>query len=127
MPWETRGSHSDAPGAEGRLAVSVQIDRGAWLVRWRDGSGRQRGKRFSSEEAAKAFDSALGEITPGERQADATGRAGGVYPYATKHGIRWYFKVRDSNGIQTSRGGFSSEKAARDAKRRLTERRSQLR
>jgi len=53
------------------------MDRGAWLVRWRDGSGRQRGKRFSSEEAAQAFDSALSEITPGERQADATGRAGG--------------------------------------------------
>src|SRR5271165_1044085 len=98
------------------------MDRGAWLVRWRDASGRQRGKRFSSEEAAQAFDSALSEITPGERQADATGRAGGVYPYATKQGTRWYFKVRDSNGIQTSRRGFSSEKAARDAKRRLTER-----
>jgi integrase len=100
----------------------MQIDRGAWLVRWRDASGRQRGKRFSSEEAAQAFDSALSEITPGERQADATGRAGGVYPYATKQGTFWYFKVRDSNGIQTSRRGFSSEKAARDAKRRLTER-----
>ncbi len=100
----------------------MQVDRGAWLVRWRDASGRQRGKRFSSKEAAQAFDSALSEITPAERQVGASGRAGGVYPYATKHGTRWYFKVRDSNGIQTSRRGFASERAARDAKRRLTER-----
>ena len=62
------------------------MDRGAWLVRWRDGSGRQRGKRFSSEEAAQAFDSALSESRQAERQADATGRAGGVYPYATAAG-----------------------------------------
>jgi hypothetical protein len=102
--------------------VSVHADGNGWSVRWRDGSGRQRGKRFSSEEAAQAFDSAVGEITPGKRRADATSRSGGVYPYSTKHGTRWYFKARDTNGLQTSKRGFSSEKAARDAKRRLTER-----
>lgn len=103
--------------------MSVQADRGGWLVRWRDGSGRQRGKRFSTEEAAQAFDGAVREMTPDKRRAGgATSRSGGVYPYPTKLGTRWYFKVRDSNGVQTSKRGFSSEKAARDAKRRLTER-----
>lgn len=37
------------------------------VVRWRDGSGRQRGKRFASEDAAREFDQALGELAPRER------------------------------------------------------------
>jgi hypothetical protein len=45
-------------------AVSVQEDRGRWLVRWRDGSGRQRGKRFESERAAREFDGALADLAP---------------------------------------------------------------
>jgi hypothetical protein len=103
--------------------MSVQIDGARWVVRWRDGSGRQRGRRFSNEEAARAFDSALREIAPAERRPESPSRqAGGVYSYATKQGRRWYFKFRDSNGVQTTKRGFTSARAATDAKRRLTER-----
>jgi len=102
--------------------VSVQQDRGAWLVRWRDGSGRQRGKRFASEDAALAFDGALGEIGPGGRPTDGAREAGGVYSYPTKAGVRWYFKFRGSDGVQTTKRGFTSARAARDARRRLAER-----
>jgi integrase len=102
--------------------MSVHQDRGAWLVRWRDGSGRQRGKRFAGEEAARAFDAALAEVAPVERRADGAKEAGGVYSYSTKAGSRWYFKFRGSDGVQTTKRGFTSARAARDAKRRLTER-----
>jgi hypothetical protein len=61
--------------------MSVQEDRGRRVVRWRDGSGRQRGKRFASEDAAREFDQALGELAPRERRGDAGQRSGGVYPY----------------------------------------------
>jgi integrase len=102
--------------------MSVQADRDGWVVRWRDGSGRQRGKRFSSREAAQAFDAGLREVAPRERRSAAALRAGGIYhPYPTKRGTRWYFKARGSDGAQVTRRGFTSEKAARDAKRRLTE------
>jgi integrase len=102
--------------------MSVQRDSGGWLVRWRDGSGRHRGKRFSDEEAARAFDAALGETTPAERRSVGTSEAGGIYSYPTKQGLRWYFKFRDSQGSQTTKRGFTSARAAQDAKRRLTER-----
>jgi hypothetical protein len=55
------------------------------------------------------------EVSPRKR------RSGGVYPYLTKQGTRWYFKARGSDGAQITRRGFTNEKAARDAKRRLTE------
>ena len=102
--------------------MSVQADQAGWIVRWRDGSGRQRGKRFSSQDAARGFDAGLAEISPHDRRATAANGAGGVYPYATKGGTRWYFKTRDSTGRQTTKRGFTSARAARDAKRRLTER-----
>jgi len=101
--------------------MSVHTDRGSWIVRWRDGSGRQRGKRFASEELARAFDAGVQEVGPGERRPLAASGGAGVYPYATKAGTRWYFKARDSTGQQTTRRGFTSERAARMAKGRLTE------
>jgi hypothetical protein len=36
--------------------MSVQADRGRWVVRWRDESGRQRGRSFESQDAAHEFD-----------------------------------------------------------------------
>jgi integrase len=101
--------------------LSVHADRGSWIVRWRDSSGRQRGKRFASEELGRAFDAGLQEVGPRERRGPAASAGAGVYPYATKTGTRWYFKARDSTGKQTTRRGFTSERAARTAKRRLTE------
>jgi integrase len=36
--------------------MSVRLHRGGWEVRWRDADGRQRARRFQSEDAARAFD-----------------------------------------------------------------------
>ena len=101
--------------------MSVQADRGSWLVRWRDGDGRQRGRRFPSEDAARAFDAGLREVPPRERRSSNKKPAGGIYPYPTKYGTRWYFKARDSGGRQMTKRGFTSERSARNAKRRLVE------
>jgi hypothetical protein len=85
--------------------------------------GAKRARRFNSEEAAGAFDEALAEVSPAARRSDSVrhGRSGGVYSYRTKDGIRWRFVFRRSNGTQTSKRGFTSERAARQARRRLIE------
>lgn len=92
-------------------------------MRWRDAAGRSRAKRFSSEDAARAYDDALSEVSPASRRSDTarSGRSGGVYAYATREGTRWRFVARRSDGTQTSKRGFGSERAARDARRRLIE------
>jgi len=102
-------------------AVSVQIDRGRWVVRWRDASGRQRGRRFAVEEEARAFDREVHGVAAQERHADAPPRGAGVYPYRTGHGVRWYFKARGGDGSHITRRGFPGRKAALDAKRHLVE------
>lgn len=101
--------------------MSVRQDRGAWEVRWRDGSGTRRAKRFTSEEAARAYDEALREVSPAARRSDTARGGSGVYSYATRDGIRWRFVVRRSDGSQTSKRGFTSQRAAADARRRLVE------
>ena len=103
--------------------VSVRNHRGGWEVRWRDAAGRNRAKRFASEEAATAFDTALSEVSPAARRTETArfGRSGGVHPYTTRDGVRWRSVVRPSDGTQTSKRGFPSERAARDARRRLVE------
>jgi integrase len=104
--------------------VSVRHYRGGWEVRWRDASGKQRARRFLSEEAARGFDAAIAEVSPAARRSDTAkhGRSGGVYSYKTVDGIRWRFVYRRSDGTQTSKRGFNSERAARHAHRRLIER-----
>jgi hypothetical protein len=54
--------------------MSVQVDRGRWVVRWRDEFGQQRGKCFDSEQAAREFDGAMGELAPKERKASRSRR-----------------------------------------------------
>lgn len=105
------------------VRVSVREHRGGWEVRWRDSAGRSRARRFPSEDAARAYDAALAEVSPSERRSDMarSGRSGGVYPYMTNDGVRWRFVARRSDGTQTSKRGFASERAARDARRRLIE------
>ncbi len=104
--------------------MSVRADRGGWEVRWLDGSGRKRAKRFKDERDARLFDAAVGEVAPPERRADTAtyGSRGGVYPYATAQGTRWRYVIRRSDGKQTSKRGFTSQRAARDACRRVVER-----
>jgi integrase len=102
--------------------MSVRLNRGAWEVRWRDGAGRKRARRFDNEQAARAFDTAIAELVPVERsQTAAYGTKGGVYPYPTAQGTRWRYVARRSDGKQTSKRGFASQRAARDAHRRLVE------
>jgi integrase len=103
--------------------MSIRHHRGGWEVRWRDSGGKQRARRFPSEDAARAFDAALSEVSPASRRTDTAthGRSGGVYSYRTSRGYRWRFVYRRSDGTQTSKRGFASERAARDARRRLIE------
>jgi integrase len=103
--------------------MSVSTHRAGWEVRWRDAAGRHRARRFPSEEAARAFDEALREVDPAGRRHDTATYAagGGIYSYPTRHGLRWRFVYRRTDGGQTSKRGFTSEKAARDARRRVVE------
>jgi integrase len=103
--------------------MSVRLHRGGWEVRWRDAAGHQRARRFPSEAAARAFDEAIAEVSPAARRADTArhGRNGGVYSYRTADAVRWRFVYRRSDGTQTTKRGFASERAARDARRRLIE------
>jgi integrase len=100
--------------------MSCSVAKGGWEVRWRDSSGRQRSQRFTSEEAAREFDGSMHEQKRVERR-DRQRHSGGVYPYSTANATRWRFVYRRSDGTQTTKRGFPSEKAARDARRRLVE------
>ena len=79
----------------------------------------KRARRFPSEDAARAFDEAIAEVSPAARRADTAkhGRSGGVYSYETSDGVRRRFVYRRSDGTQTTKRGFASERAARDARR----------
>lgn len=101
--------------------MSVRHHRGGWETRWRDASGRNRSKRFKSEEAARAYDEAVREVSPTARRSDTARSGSGVYSYSTRDGVRWRFVVRRSDGSQTSKRGFVSQRAAADARRRLVE------
>jgi integrase len=100
--------------------MSCAPAKGAWEVRWRDATGRQRSRRFRSEEAAREFDRSVHEIETSARR-QTYGSGGSVYPYETAAGTRWRCAVRRSDGSFTSKRGFSSKKAALDARRRMTE------
>jgi integrase len=102
--------------------MSCSYAKGAWEVRWRDATGRQRSKRFRDATAAKAFDESIHDHGVPERSKGRHGQAGGVYPYNTASGAKWRYLVRRSDGSMTSKRGFTSEKAARDGRRRAVER-----
>ncbi|HEX4466952.1 MAG TPA: tyrosine-type recombinase/integrase [Solirubrobacteraceae bacterium] len=103
--------------------MSYRLARGRYEVRWRDGSGRHRSKRFRNEEAAKEFDGSIHDHDVLERSKGARrrGQQGGVYSYETFSGTRWRYVARRSDGSMTSKRGFSSETAARTARRRTIE------
>jgi integrase len=94
--------------------MSVRLHRGGWEVRWRDAAGRQRARRFPSEVAARAFDEAIAEVSPGARRADSArhGRSGGVYSYRTAEAVRWRFVYRRSDGTRTTKRGFGRWESA---------------
>jgi len=103
--------------------MSRSAAKGGREVRWRDSTGRQRSRRFTTEEAAREFDGALHEHEPPERRSRdrGRGRGHGVYAYRTASGPLWRYVVRRSDGTQTTKRDFLSEKAARDARRRVVE------
>ena len=102
-------------------AMSVRHHRGGWEARWRDADGRSRSKRFKSEDAARAWDEATRELSPTARRTETARSEPGVYSYPTRDGTRWRFVVRRSDGTQTSKRGFTSQRAAAGARRRLVE------
>ena len=102
--------------------MSVRQIEGRFEVRWRDKEGRHRSRRFRSQEAAREFNESIHDQDLGERRREAAhGRGGGVYRYETGAGTRWRYVVRRSDGSMTSKRGFSSETAARNARRRAVE------
>ena len=98
----------------------LRSDRVRWEVRWREATGRQRSRRFRSEEAACEFDRLMREQSVSGRRA-AYGSSGGVYPYETASGTLWRYSLKRSDGSYTSKRGFQSKKAATDARRRMIE------
>jgi hypothetical protein len=65
-----------------------------------------------------------GRSPPATRSTTTTGYYGvgdGAYSYKAADGVRWRFVFRRSDGTQTTKRGFLSEKAARDAGGRLVE------
>jgi hypothetical protein len=61
--------------------------------------------------------------SPAARRADTArhGRSGCVYSYKIADGVRWRFVYRRSDGTQTTKRGFASERAAVAARHRLIE------
>ena len=104
--------------------MSVQRDRGALggpLARRHPAASARGASR--SEEAAREFDEALREVAPAERRAGCAPRPARrrlLLPdrEPARGGAS---SSRRSDGAQTTKRGFPSEKAARDARRRLIE------
>jgi hypothetical protein len=68
----------DVPGV--RKHMSVRLHRGGLGGALARRVGRRRAKRFKSEEASRAFDQALGDTSPSDRDTrTAYGSKGGVY------------------------------------------------
>ncbi len=100
--------------------MSYGFAKDGWEVRWRDATGRQRARRFRSEEEARESDQLLRGLHASARRAQY-GNSGGVYPYPTASGTRWRCAFKRSDGSWSSKRGFASKRAASEARRRLTE------
>lgn len=101
--------------------MSVRYHRSGWEARWKDASGQARSKRFKTEEAARAYDAGVRDVAPMDRNSAGKHVNNGVYSYETRKGTRWRFVARRSDGSQTSKRGFTSQRAASEAKRRAVE------
>ena len=103
--------------------MSYSFAKGGWEVRWRDATGASARERFAARRPRRAFDESIHEHELAER------RSGGPARTAAEASIRtrpppdasWRYVVRRTDGTQTSKRGFTSERAARDASRRLIE------
>jgi hypothetical protein len=101
------------------VRASGRSHRGGWEVRWRHISGRRRARPFASEDAARAFDDALGEGQPPPHAARTppAAAAAAASTRIARPRQRWRFVYRRSDGTQTSKRGFTSERTARDVRR----------
>lgn len=87
--------------------MSCSRAKGAWEVRWRDGGGSQRLRRFRSEEAASEFDRSIQDLHSSASRAQY-GSSGGVYPYETAAGTRWRCAVKRSEATAPTRASEAS-------------------
>ena len=101
--------------------MSCSYAKGAWEVRWRDSTGRQRSRRFHEEAAAKEFDEAIHDVKSEQRKSTKYGSGGGVYPYQTANGTKWRCVVKRTDGTWTSKRGFTSRTAATNWRQREIE------
>jgi integrase len=97
------------------MSVHYEPARDRWVVRWRQ-AGRNRSRTFRREDEARQFDASLQPPAP---KVAPTGD--GVYPYATRAGVRFRFMFRQSDGTVSSRRGFTSRRAAATARRHMIE------
>jgi hypothetical protein len=97
------------------MSVHYEPDRDRWVVRWRQ-AGKNRSRTFRLEDEARQFDASLQPTTPKVRPV-----GDGVYPYATRAGVRFRFVFRQSDGSVSSRRGFTSRRAAVTARRHMIE------
>jgi hypothetical protein len=108
------------------MSVHYEPDRRRYVVRWRE-DGRQRARRFATEGEAESFDAEVNPHGRAARQAARPSRTSvearvarvqaerssqqtqdGLYAYAARHGVRWRFVYRQSDGSLSSRRGFTS-------------------
>jgi integrase len=99
------------------MSIDYEQDRQRYRVRWRE-DGRQRSRRFKTQEEAELFAASVTEPPPkpaSDEKADAPA-GDGVYSYNTSAGRRWRFVFRQSDRSLTTRRGFTSRGAAQAAR-----------
>lgn len=102
------------------MSVHFEAARNRWVVRWRE-DGRNRSRTFGTIEAAEAFDAVSRPPRAVVAAPRPSPRGDGIYAYSTRTGVRFRFVFRQSDGTMSSRRGFTSRRAAADARRRVVE------
>lgn len=101
------------------MSVHYESHRQRYVVRWRE-EGRNRARRFRTDDQAEAFDAAMRSAPPPQVAMPAAA-GDGIHVDTTKAGVRYRYVFRQSDGTLSSRRGFTSRQAATIARRRLVE------
>ena len=83
-----------------------------------DVSVRQRARRLPSEDAARAFDEKIANVSHTAGRADT---AEHIYPYKTADGIRWPLSAAVATARRRRSAGSRASETNPDAGRRLAE------